>query len=164
MRRFVLAAAATLALTACASSGETVTAPPTNTTSSGVWAYAFDAGPGVATATLTGSDGKPLVKLTCQAPRGDLQVQDWTFTRGQGDTQAMFSLAGQSKTVPARIAGDGAGRIALTMTLPARDPMWNALTPSAPVRTTSGGFTHVWAPEAASRINDVLNSCRALGS
>lgn len=164
MRRLVLAAAM-LALTACASSGETATAPPTSTTSAGVWAYAFDAGPGVATATLTGSDGRPLIKLTCQAPRGDLQVEDWAFSRvRQGDAQATFSLAGQSKTVPARIAGDGAGRIALTMTLPARDPMWNALTPTASVKTVASGFTHVWAPEAASRINDVLNSCRSLGS
>lgn len=163
MRRTLLAAA-TLALAACASGQTTTTAPATSTTSSGVWAYSFDAGPGIATATLAGGDGKPLVVLTCHAPRGDLQVQDWTFTRGQGDTQATFSLGGQSKTVPARIAGDGAGRIAMSMTLPSRDPMWNALTPSAPVRTTAGGFTHTWAPEAASRINDVLNSCRALGS
>jgi hypothetical protein len=50
------------------------------------------------------------------------------------------------------------------MTLPSRDPMWNALTPSASVKTVASGYTHVWAPEAASRINDVLNSCRALGS
>jgi len=48
--------------------------------------------------------------------------------------------------------------------LPSRDPMWEALTPSAEVKMVAGGYTHIWAAEAASRINDVLNSCRAQGS
>jgi hypothetical protein len=162
MRRTFLAAA--LLLSACAS-GQTTAAPPMSVTSAGVWAYAFDAGPGIASATLTGADGRLVLRLTCQAPRGDLEVTDWAFSRTrQGDVSATVSVAGQPKTVAGRVAGDGAGRQALTLTLPARDPMWNALTPSAPVRTEAAGFTHVWAPEAASRINDVLNSCRSLGS
>lgn len=164
MRRRVLAVAASLALSACAS-GQTTSLPPSSAASSGVWAYAFDAGPGIATATLTGADGRPLVQLSCQAPRGDLVVTDWMFSRvRQGDVSATVSVGSASKTVSGRVAGDGAGRQALKLSLPSRDPMWNALTPSAPVKTVAGGFTHTWAAESASRINDVLNSCRSLGS
>jgi len=166
MRRLLLAAAAACSLAACAGTPtETVAPPPTSAASAGVWAYAFDAGPGIATAVLTGADNQPLVKLACQSPNGDLVVTDWTFSRvRQGDAPTTFAVGAQSKQVTARIAGDGAGRQALVMTLPSRDPMWNALSPSARVTTTALGFTHNWAPESASRINDVLNSCRSLGS
>lgn len=166
MRRFLLAAVAALGLAACAGAPkETVAAPPTSASSAGVWAYSFDAGPGIATAILTGADNQPLVKLSCQSPNGNLVVTDWTFSRvRQGDAPTTFSVGAQIKQMTARIAGDGAGRQALTISLPSRDPMWNALTPSAPVKTTALGFTHNWAPESASRINDVLNSCRSIGS
>ena len=75
-----------------------------------------------------------------------------------------MTVGSGSKGFPARVAGDGAGRQALTFALPTRDPLWNTLTPAATVQTEGGGFTHVWAAESASRINDVLNSCRNLGS
>lgn len=166
MRRFLLAAAAALGLAACAGQPrETVAPPASSATSAGVWAYAYDAGPGIATAVLTGADNLPVVRLACQSPNGNLVVTDWTFSRvRQGDAATTFTVGAQSKQITARIAGDGAGRQALVMTLPSRDPMWNALSPSAPVTTTAQGFTHNWAPESASRINDVLNSCRSLGS
>lgn len=166
MRRLLLAAVAVCGLAACAGSPkETVAPAASSASSSGVWAYSFDAGPGIATAVMTGADNLPLVKLSCQSPNGNLVVTDWTFSRvRQGDTQATFAIGAQTKQVAARIAGDGAGRQALTMTLPSRDPMWNALAPAAAVKTTASGFTHNWAPESASRINDVLNSCRSLGS
>jgi len=166
MRQFLLAAVAAIGLAACASSHKEVVAPPpTSASSAGVWAYAYDAGPGIATAVLTGADNQPLVRLACQSPNGNLVITDWVFSRvRQGDAPATFSVGAQSKQITARIAGDGAGRQALVITLPSRDPMWNALSPSAPVTTTALGFTHNWAPESASRINDVLNSCRSIGS
>jgi hypothetical protein len=165
MRRLVFAAAAALSLAACASKPAPDAPPSPLTTSAGTWTYAFDAGPGLASATLSGPDGQPALRVTCEAPRGDLIVTDWTFSRArQGDVQATVSVGGASKPVPARIAGDGAGRIALMTTLPPRDPLFAALTPNAPVKTVAAGYTHIWAAGAASRINDVINSCRTLGS
>ncbi|KAF0179523.1 MAG: hypothetical protein IV086_16760 [Hyphomonadaceae bacterium] len=168
MRRFLAAtalAAVAIGLAACATPTTAPTLPPSSVTSAGVWAYSFDAGPGIATAILTGADGRTLVRLQCQAPRGDLIVTDWTFSRvRQGEVATTVTVGSATKSFPARVAGDGAGRQALAFTLPTRDPLWNALTPAATVKTEGGGFTHVWAAESASRINDVLNSCRALGS
>jgi len=160
----IAALALVFILSACASSPGT--APPSSVvTSTGTWTFAFDAGPGIASATLSGADGKPDLRVTCEAPRGDLMVTDWTFTRARhGDTQATVSVGGASKTVPARVGGDGAGRQALTFSLPPRDPLFQTLVPSAPVRTSAAGYTHNWAAGAASRLNDVINSCRTLGS
>lgn len=169
MRRFLAAAAlgaVALGLTACATPAPSApTLPPASINSAGVWAYSFDAGPGIATAILTGADGHMLVRLQCQAPQGDLIVTDWTFSRvRQGDVAVKVSIDAATKSFTARVAGDGAGRQALAFTLPTRDPLWNMLTPASTVKTEGGGFTHVWAAESASRINDVLNSCRNQGS
>jgi hypothetical protein len=168
MRRFLAAAAlaaATLGLAACATPTSAPTLPPTSINSAGVWAFEFDAGPGIATAMLTGADGRTLVRLQCQAPRGDLIVTDWTFSRvRQGDVATTVTVGSATKNFNARVAGDGAGRQALAFTLPTRDPLWNALTPASTIKTEGGGFTHVCAAESASRINYVLNSCRNQGS
>lgn len=163
MRRSLIVAAA-FALAACASSP--APAPPSPvTTSAGTWTYAFDAGPGIASAILSGPDGRPQLRVTCQAPSGDLMVTDWTFSRAhQGDLPATVSVGGASRTVTARAEGDGAGRQALMLALPPRDTLFAALTPSAPITTTAGGYTHHWAPGAASRLNDVINSCHTIGS
>lgn len=162
MRSFVIAAA--LLLAACAGKPPPAT-PAKAWTSSGTWAFAFDAGPGIASAILSGAEGRPVIRVTCTAPRGDLMITDWTFSLArQGDTTATVTVGEASKTVPARIAGDGAGRQVLTLSLPPRDPLFQALTPNAPMRTQASGYTHTWAPGAASRLNDVINSCRTLGS
>ncbi len=168
MRRFLAAAAlaaVALGLAGCAAQTPVQTLPPSSINSAGVWAYSFDAGPGIATAILTGADGQTLVRMQCQAPRGDLIVTDWTFSRTrQGALEATLTVGSATKAFPARVAGDGAGRQALAFTLPTRDPLWNTLSPAVTIKTEAGGFTHVWAAESASRINDVLNSCRNLGS
>ncbi|MDX2233103.1 MAG: hypothetical protein NW200_01275 [Hyphomonadaceae bacterium] len=165
MRRLLAAAAALAALAACASGADRATTPSSDVTSTGTWAYAFDAGPGIASATLSGADGRPALRVTCTAPRGDLMVTDWLFSRArQGDAEATVTVGAVSKSVPGRIAGDGAGRQALTFALPPRDPMFAAMTPSSSVKTSAAGYTHTWAPGAATRLNDVINSCRTLGS
>ena len=85
MRRPLLAALAVAALAACASA-PAPSAPSPVTTSAGTWTYAFDAGPGIASAILSGPDGRPQLRIICQAPTGDLMVTDWTFSRlRQGD-------------------------------------------------------------------------------
>jgi hypothetical protein len=162
MRTVVFAAA--LLLAACASKPPPA-APARAWISSGTWAFAFDAGPGIASATLAGADGRPVLRVLCTAPRGDLMITDWTFSLArQGDTSATLTVAAAAKTGPGRIAGDGAGRQVLTFAINPRDPVFQALTPEAPIRTQAAGYTHTWAPGAASRINDVINSCRTLGS
>ena len=89
----------------------------------------------------------------------------WTFSRAhQGDVQSTVSVGAASRTVAARAEGDGAGRQALMFALQPRDPLFAALTPSAEITTVAGGYTHHWAAGAASRINDVINSCRTIGS
>lgn len=157
-------AAACLVLAACAG-GPDAAPPSKDVTSTGTWTFAFDAGPGLASATLAGPDGRPALRVTCEAPRGDLMVTDWTFSRArQGDAQATVSVGAASKTVAARIAGDGAGRQALMFSLPPRDTLFQTLAPTAPVRTAAAGYSHSWAAGAATRLNDVINACRTLGS
>lgn len=164
MRPAVLSALA-LGLAACASAPPVEAPPSPATTSAGTWTFAFDAGPGLASAILHAADGRPLLRVTCEAPRGDLQVTDWTFSRArQGEAQATVSVADQGAVTAGRIAGDGAGRQALTFALSPRDPVFGALTPSASVRTAAAGYTHTWAQGAATRLNDVINACRTMGS
>ena len=168
MRRPFFAAAflaLAVSLAGCASGPKPEVAPSPITNSAGTWTFAFDAGPGIASATLSGRDGRPDLRITCQAPRGDLMITDWTFSRArQGEVQATVSVGSASKTVSARIEGDGAGRQALMAALAPTDQVFAALTPSAPIRTVASGYTHNWAPGAASRINDVINACRSIGS
>jgi len=154
-----------LALAACASSPP-VQAPPSNEVrSSGTWTFAFDAGPGLASATLSGPDGLPTVRVTCRAPSGNLEIQDWTFSRShQGAANAHFSIGAKNGDYPALVGGDGAGRQALSFAVPARDRILFALPLEAEVSTRSGAFTHYWGAGAASRLNDVLNACHPPGS
>lgn len=165
MRRLLPVALAACALAACAGTPPPAGPQAPAVTSAGTWTYAFDAGPGLASATLSGADGRPALRVLCQAPRGDLMVTDWTFSRvRQGETQATVTVGQAGKTVPGLIAGDGAGRQVLTFALPPQDPLFAAMTPSSPVKTAAAGYTHTWAPGAASRLNDVINSCRTIGS
>jgi len=167
MRRWmgVAGVALVLAVSACATSPEPPQPPPKSVTSAGTWTYAFDAGPGLASATLSAADGLPIVRFACKAPDGALLVQDWTFSRArQNGYPATFTLGARSASFAGIVSGDGAGRQALSFQVPAHDAVFADLTPSSPVSTAAAGFTHVWAPGAASRLNDVLNSCHTAGS
>lgn len=163
MRRLAFVAAFTLA--ACASGPEPAASPSPVTTSAGTWTYAFDAGPGIASATLSAPDGRPALRVTCTAPRGDLMVTDWTFSRArQGDVATTVTVGARTKSVTGRVSGDGAGRVVLSYALPPLDPVFAGMVPASPVRTEAAGYTHNWAAGAASRLNDVINSCRTVGS
>jgi hypothetical protein len=155
--------AASMALAACASSPAPDAPPPRDTLSSGTWTYFFDAGPGIARAELAGADARPQLRITCEAPRGDLKITDWTFSRArQGVTPTTLSVGGQSRALQGVVGGDGAGRVALTWSLSPTDAIFRGLSPSMTLKTAAGGYSHTWAPGAASRLNDVINSCRAL--
>lgn len=168
MRRFVVAAVAAVALAGCAS------APPprqdgpprAGVQSAGTWAFSFDPGPGLASATLTGADGKLLVRMSCQAPRGDLQVNDWTFDRAQPNpsVSVRFGVGAGGYQTSGAIAADGGGRMGLSFSVPSADPVFRGLNPTASVTIATPTRTHTLAPGAAVRLNDVLNSCRATGS
>lgn len=156
----VVVVAAAFGLAACASSPDSAP-PPSAVTSTGTWAFAFEAGAGLASATLSGADGKPDLRVTCEPPRGDLMITDWTFTRARhGDTQATVSVGNATRTVAARVGGDGAGRQALTFALSPSDPLLQTPSADAPVRTVASGYTHHWAAGGSSRLNDVITACR----
>jgi hypothetical protein len=167
MRRFVLAACVAVALAGCASPPKSDPTPPqAHLQSAGTWAFSFDPGPGLAAATLTGADGKLLVRMSCQAPRGDLQVNDWTWERAQPNPglAVRFGVGAQNYATSGAIGPDGAGRNGLSFTVPGRDPVFRGLNPTAAVTIATPTRTHTLAPGAAVRLNDVLNSCRATGS
>jgi len=159
-----LAAAATLA--ACATTTETPTPPKAQVSSAGSWAYTFDAGSGLARATLSGADGAKLVEVACKAPNGDMAVTDWTWSKASVKEAVPVEFAiGSGKAAPVgRIASAADGRVALQFATPSSDKVFRALTPTAPVSDSTPTRTHVWAAGAATKINDVLNSCRATGS
>jgi hypothetical protein len=162
--RSLLSAVAVLALAACASA-PAPTPAARDYASSGTWVFAFDAGPGIASATLANAAGETQLRITCVAPHGDLTVTDWTFSRArQGDVEAVVSVGAAQQAVSARISGDGAGRQALMYAVPPQDPVFAALTPASVINTAAAGYTHAWAAGAASRLNDVINACRQLGS
>jgi hypothetical protein len=162
-----LALAAALALAGCASTP--TTAPPASGAAAysaqGQWSFAFDAGPGVATATYA-APGKPAeIVLSCAAPRGPFTVQDFTLTAAPRGASGQFAIGGSSSNHVAQPLPAADGRTPYTFTLGVRDTVFNALTPNAAVTiAVSGGAPRALPAGAASRINDVLNSCRVSGS
>lgn len=165
--RLLVAVVAAAALAACASTDKASDAPPkASVSSSGSWAFAFDAGSGVASATLVGAEGAALVRLSCKAPNGEVQVADYTWGKAKVAEAVPVEFAiGSAKTGPVgRIAPATDGRVALQFATPSNDKVFRALTPNAAVSASTPTRTHAWAAGAATRINDMLNSCRATGS
>jgi hypothetical protein len=166
MRLAMVIGVAALVLAGCASSGAPAVGEGAGPSRSvGTWTFSFDAGPGLASAILGGSDGLVLFEMKCQAPRGPVSIKDWTFARAkQGETSATLKINASATTQAARVLGTGDGRQALAFEAPASDPVWRALTPEAQVSVNSGGREHALASGAASRMNDVLNACLQRGS
>lgn len=164
--RTFAAAAALAAVAACATTTETPTPPKASVASAGSWAYAFDAGSGIARATLSGGDGAKLVEVACQAPNGAVAVTDWTWSRASVKEAVPVEFTiGSGKAAPiGRIAPAVDGRTALQFSTPSSDKVFRSLTPVAAVSTATATRVHTWAAGAGTRINDVLNSCRATGS
>jgi hypothetical protein len=163
----ILAATAALAtLAACATTETTPTPPKAQITSAGSWAFTFDAGSGLARTVLSGADGSKLVEVACKSPNGAVDVTDWTWSKASAKDAVPVEFAiGSGKAAPVgRIAPAADGRNALLFSTPSNDRVFRALTPTAPVSTSTPTRTHVWAAGSATRINDVVNSCRAQGS
>ena len=132
--------------------------------SSGVWANAFDAGPGVATATLSGPRGLA-VRITCQAPNGAVKITDWGFSKpNQGNAPTTIYVGSASGQSLGLITGVGDGRQALVFDIASNDRVWNSLTPSAEIRVGAGGAVNRWPAGSAQAISDLVNSCRTIGS
>lgn len=164
--RTLATAAIAAALAACATTTETPTPPKAQVLSSGSWAFTFDAGAGMARAVLSGADGSKLVEVACKAPNGTVDVTDWTWSKAAAKEAVPVEFAiGSGKAGPiGRVAPAADGRNALQFSTPSNDKVFRALTPNAPVSDSTPTRTHVWAAGAATRINDVVNSCRAMGS
>lgn len=165
MQKAVIAAAAALALAACASTGAGRAAPagPEPAVLAGTWRFDFDAGPGVALATLTDAAGLIQASVRCQAPRGPIVVTDFALAPLAEDRSVSLSIgAWQTTTLGAQTTDSG--RTAVRFSLPPQDPVFQAITAAAPVRVSTGARGHAWAPDAALQMNAVLNACIARGS
>jgi len=166
VQRSLAALAVLAALSACATSTQQTAPPKAQIASSGVWTFSFDAASGVAAARLRGADGANLVDVSCKAPGGAVTVTDWTWSKAtvKEAVPVEFTI-GSGKAAPiGRIAPAADGRVALQFATPSTDRVFRALTPNAPVTDATATRVHVWAGGAATRINDVVNSCRATGS
>jgi hypothetical protein len=165
MRALAAAIILGLCAAACQTAGDTSAQAGGAVRYVGTWAFDYESGAGVATATLGGSDGRTVVTVACQSPNGPVKITDWTFARDkQGETNVTFTIGTGTTRQPGRVLGTGDGRQALTFTVPGNDPVWRALTPNAAVTTTTLSAPHIFAPGAASRLNDVLNACLQRGS
>jgi hypothetical protein len=123
------------------------------------------------TGSLVGSNGndyqsfKDVTSLVAGTGAGTYTLANVQAQKDKNDLYAGWSLvvAYRAPGEPARnlTVFDGYGSVAAT---PSSDKVFRALTPTAPVSDSTPTRTHVWAAGAASKINDVLNSCRATGS
>jgi hypothetical protein len=163
--KIALSGVTALVLSACASTagprpGATGPTPPVI---AGDWSFDFDAGPGVATATLIDAAGQTRAVVRCQAPRGPIVLTDFSLPPLAADRSVSLTIgAYQSTTLGAGVTDNG--RAAVRFSLPPADPVFQAITPHAPVRLATDNRGHVWQPGAALQINAVLNACIAPGS
>lgn len=131
----------------------------------GAWTFDFDAGPGIAVASLRDASGRLLARVSCQSPRGPLQIADWSFgDRSDPAPSVEFRLGAAQAMAPGRIMALN-GAPALTFALAPSEPVFQAITPNAPVSAgIVGGPSTAWPGGSAGQINTVINACVARGS
>ncbi|MGE0045906.1 MAG: hypothetical protein AB7T08_09110 [Hyphomonadaceae bacterium] len=156
MRGILIALFGAIALAACAS------APPSTTRAAGGWAWQYDPATGLATAQQTSAEGRVTVRVSCQAPSGDLTISDYVLgAGGRGSEQVQFRIGNESITVDGRNEGG-----ATVIRMPRRPPNLQAyahLSRDA-VTLTAGSRSHTYAADAIEKIALVANSCWPVGS
>jgi hypothetical protein len=162
----LLAIMAAAVLSACAL-GAAGPAPSPTLAPQGAWSFDFDAGPGVAKAVFTGTDGRTLFQISCQSPRGPMVFADRINAQqlgGQSGT-ARLSIGPSSADAPASsLARDGQDPVIQFSLAPAAE-VFQTITPAGPVTIQYGGMPPLPLPAgAATQINTVLNACITRGS
>jgi hypothetical protein len=169
MNRTVAAAAAALSLmslglAACASGPEEPVGPPTRA-SSGVWSFDYDAGLGLAAATLRSPQGALLIEIQCQAPAGPIEFRDWTFGGMEaGAIPATFAFGPGRVDVTALSPATPAGRGGLSFSISPTAPVIMAAPFGARTAVETADAIHEWGPQAAENINAVASACAQRGS
>jgi hypothetical protein len=135
------------------------------TRSDGVWSFDYDAGERVAAAQMRSSQGALLVEISCQAPRGPIEVRDWTFgglpagpvpmTLELGDATASVGAA-----APASSVGAGGVRFAISPL----DAAVMGLLPGERVAVIGPDNGHDWGPRGGDQLAAVANACAQRGS
>ena len=160
MRRALMICLFAAALTAsCASS-----APRQTTRATGGWTWAYDAASGVASAQQADAAGNVTVRVTCQAPDGDLTIRDSSIMAGgrlRGQQNVQFRVGNEAISVRGAVEGG-----ALVVRMPRRPPNLQAYAHVSrePVSLIVGGRTVTYAEGAIEKIALVANSCWPTGS
>jgi hypothetical protein len=164
--RLIGAAGLALGLAACASAPPPPPAPPPfpMVRSAGAWAFDYDATTRTATATLRSPQGALLVEISCEAPRGPIEVRDWTFALPPGPAPlrmtlgaAIVSAAGDS---PASSAASTGVRFAVSPLDMAVLDLYEGQT----VAVLGPANGHDWGADAAGQVISVANACATRGS
>jgi hypothetical protein len=131
----------------------------------GVWSFNYDAADRVASAQMRSQQGALLVEINCQAPRGPIEVRDWTFGGlAAGPVSLTLEAGGGSATVggaaPAAPLGAGGVRFAISPL----DPLVMGLLPGERIAVIGPDNGHDWGADAGDQMVAVANACAQRGS
>jgi hypothetical protein len=112
---------------------------------------------------LSGGDGL-VVRVSCQAPRGDLVITDWMFSTMPAGSAPATIYVGQRSEQAFGVIGQAPGGQALTTRISPTASLWDPLPRNAEIRVQAAGAIHYYPEGAAGAISDVINSCRVFGS
>ena len=156
-------------LAACASAPPPPPPPPPPpfpmTRSEGTWTFDYDAQDRVATAQLRSGQGALLVEMSCQAPRGPLEVRDWTFaTLSTGGASLGFELGEGEVRVPGQSPASPVGSGGVHFAVSPMDLAVTSLLTGQRVAVLGPDNGHDWGSAAADQVLAVANACVQRGS
>lgn len=154
-------------LVACASAPPPPPPPPPfpMTRSEGTWSFDYDAQDRVASAQLRSGQGALLVEMICQAPRGPLEVRDWTFaTLPTGGASLGFELGDGEVRVPGQSPASPVGSGGVRFAMSPMDLAVTGLLTGQQVAVIGPDNGHDWGAAAADQVLAVANACVQRGS
>ncbi len=164
--RTTLTGALALGMAACASAPPPPPAPPPfpMLRSAGAWAFDYDAASRTATASLRSPQGALLVEMSCEAPRGPIEIRDWTFALPSGPMSLGVNLGDAATTVSGTAPASSAASTGVRFALSPLDPAVLNLFEGQTVAVRGPANGHDWGPQAAQQVISVANACAARGS
>ncbi len=135
------------------------------TRSAGAWAFDYDANERVAAAQLRSPQGALLVEISCQAPRGPIEVRDWTFGGlAPGPINLTLELGAAQTTVGASAPASSLGAGGVRFAIDPLDPTIAALAPGQRVAVIGPDNGHDWGDRGGDQMVAVANACAQRGS